>query len=85
MSNYVTDLPFGEIATSMGLLKLPKMPEIKNRKITGFCNDKKFDLNEIKYKYVIILLTSNESYSIYRKKRGITPPFLPSVIQLITQ
>ena len=47
---YALDLPFGEIATSMGLLKLPKMPELKNRKITGFCNDKKFDLNEIKYK-----------------------------------
>ena len=44
------DLPFGEIATSMGLLKLPKMPELKNAKVTGFINDKPIDFNDIKYK-----------------------------------
>ena len=44
------DLPFGEIATSMGLLKLPKMPELKKAKIDGFSNDTSFDFNNIKYK-----------------------------------
>ena len=46
----IKDLPFGEIATSMGLLKLPKMPELKKVKISGFIADKTVDFNDIKYK-----------------------------------
>ena len=46
----IKDLPFGEIATSMGLLKLPKMPELKGIKISGFVSDNSIDFNEIKYK-----------------------------------
>ena len=46
----IKDLPFGEIANSMGLLKLPKMPELKKVKITGFVSDNSIDFNDIKYK-----------------------------------
>merc|ERR1712203_1237591 len=46
----IKDLPFGEIATSMGLLKLPKMPELKKVKISGFIADKTVDFNDIRYK-----------------------------------
>merc|ERR1719367_1507875 len=34
----------------MGLLKLPKMPELKRVKISGFVSDNSIDFNEIKYK-----------------------------------
>merc|ERR1719367_1859648 len=34
----------------MGLLKLPKMPELKRVKISGFVGDNSIDFNEIKYK-----------------------------------
>jgi len=42
------DLDFGALATSFGLLRLPKMPELKNRKIIGFISDKT-DMNAISY------------------------------------
>ena len=46
----ISDLPLGEIAMSMGLLKMPLMPELKGRKITGFVAPAaKKDLNSIKY------------------------------------
>jgi len=44
------DLPFGELATAYGLLVMPRMPELKNRTITGFVIDTKKKANEIKYK-----------------------------------
>ena len=43
-----SDLDFGALATNFALLRLPKMPELKNRKIVGFAADKS-DLNEISY------------------------------------
>lgn len=43
------DLPLGGIATYFGLMKLPKMPELKKRKIDGF-TPVKVDFNSIKYK-----------------------------------
>lgn len=43
------DLPLGHVATYFGLLKLPKMPELKKQKIQGF-SALKMDMNSIKYK-----------------------------------
>ena len=45
-------MPFGDLATAYGLLVMPRMPELKNRKITGFVVDTKKKANEIKYKSV---------------------------------
>ena len=42
------DLPFGAIATYFGLLRLPKMPELKKKKVEGF-QPLKIELNDIKY------------------------------------
>ena len=44
----VLDLPFGPIATYFGLLRMPKMPELKKKKIEGF-QPLKMELNDIKY------------------------------------
>ena len=32
----ILDLNFGELASGFALLKLPKMPELRNKKITDF-------------------------------------------------
>ena len=45
-----SDLPYGNLAMSFGLLKMPKMPELKTWKMDGFTADKNFDFNKIKYK-----------------------------------
>jgi len=45
----VKDLDLGAIATSYGLLKMPKMPELRKITLSNFC-PVKIDLNEIKYK-----------------------------------
>lgn len=45
----ILDLDFGGLATSFCLLKLPKMPELRNKKIEGFTPDN-HDLNMISYK-----------------------------------
>uniref|UniRef100_H2YK17 ATP-dependent RNA helicase n=1 Tax=Ciona savignyi TaxID=51511 RepID=H2YK17_CIOSA len=45
----VKDLNFGELATSFGLLKIPKMPEIKANSITGF-KPANVDIDSIKFK-----------------------------------
>jgi len=42
-------LPMGKLATYFGLLRLPKMPELKKIKIEGF-QSVKVDFNSIKYK-----------------------------------
>lgn len=44
----VQDLPLGALATCYGLLKLPKMPELKNRTISDF-EEADIDLNNIPY------------------------------------
>jgi hypothetical protein len=48
LKQFFSDLDFGALATSFGLLRLPKMPELKNRKIVGFVADKS-DMNSIPY------------------------------------
>lgn len=45
----VKDLDFGSLATGFGLLRLPKMPELKDKEIIGFTNHP-IDFNDIKYK-----------------------------------
>jgi len=44
----IKDLDLGGLATSYGLLKMPKMPEIKRSNIINF-EDEKMDLNEVAY------------------------------------
>ncbi|KAK6641207.1 hypothetical protein RUM44_012916 [Polyplax serrata] len=44
----VKDLPFGKLATGFGLLKLPKMPEIKDLKLDHF-QSVEMDFNQISY------------------------------------
>ena len=44
----------GKLATYFGLLRLPKMPELKKIKIEGF-QSVKVDFNSIKYKWVLKL------------------------------
>merc|ERR1740137_393747 len=44
----IKDLDLGGLATSYGLLKMPKMPEIKRSSIINFA-DEKMDLNEVAY------------------------------------
>ena len=39
----------GELATYFGLMRMPKMPELKKIKIVGF-KSVKVDFNSIKYK-----------------------------------
>lgn len=46
----VKDLPFGGLATSFGLLRLPKMPEIKNQNQTEGFVPCEIDFNSIPYK-----------------------------------
>jgi len=43
-----TDLEFGKLATGFGLLRLPKMPELKNKIISDF-TPVDMDFNSIKY------------------------------------
>jgi ATP-dependent RNA helicase DDX55/SPB4 len=43
------DLDFGRLAVGFGLLKLPKMPELKNRN-TSFFEQHSVDLNDVSYK-----------------------------------
>lgn len=45
----VKDLDLGKLANGFGLLKLPKMPEIKGRNISNFTAEN-IDFNSIKYK-----------------------------------
>lgn len=46
----VKDLELGKVAMSYGLLKLPKMPEIKEEHKAEFCTLKNVDYNKIAYK-----------------------------------
>lgn len=45
----VKDLDFGPLAVGFGLLRLPKMPELKDKLVTDFTNYP-VDFNDIKYK-----------------------------------
>jgi hypothetical protein len=48
-SSPFSDLPFGDLATSYGLLKMPRMPELKTWQVVNFVPDTK-PSNQIKYK-----------------------------------
>ena len=63
----IKDLPFGEIATSMGMLKLPKMPELKKVKISGFVADISIDYNDIKYKDKQKETSRQKKLEVYRE------------------
>ncbi|XP_051172574.1 probable ATP-dependent RNA helicase DDX55 homolog [Leptopilina boulardi] len=43
------DLDLGKVALSFGLLKMPRMPELKGLDLSSF-HEEKFDINTIKYK-----------------------------------
>ncbi|XP_043190907.1 ATP-dependent RNA helicase DDX55-like isoform X1 [Amphibalanus amphitrite] len=45
----VKELPLGEIATAMGLLQLPRMPELRTAEVTNF-TPADVDLNSVPYK-----------------------------------
>ena len=45
---YFPDLNFGRLATGFGLLKLPKMPELKGKNISDF-EELEIDFNSIPY------------------------------------
>lgn len=45
---YFPDLNFGRLATGFGLLKLPKMPELKGKNISDF-EELEMDFNSIPY------------------------------------
>lgn len=45
----IKEFPFGQVATTYGLLQLPKMPELKKYDSSGF-SPVDIDLNEIPYK-----------------------------------
>lgn len=48
MNLLYTDLEFGKLATGFGLLRLPKMPELKNKDTSDFI-PVDIDFNSIKY------------------------------------
>ena len=45
----LSDLNFGKLATGFGLLKLPRMPELKGKDVSDF-EEMKIDFNNISYK-----------------------------------
>jgi len=59
------DLPFGHMATYFGLIKLPKMPELKKRKVEGF-TELKMDWNTIKYKNKVKEESRTEKLAVYQ-------------------
>lgn len=46
----VKELPLGAMASTYGLLSLPKMPELKNRDLSDFPQVLDFDFNSVPYK-----------------------------------
>jgi ATP-dependent RNA helicase DDX55/SPB4 len=46
---YFSDLNFGKLATGFGLLKLPKMPELRGKDVSDF-EEVKVDFNSVPYK-----------------------------------
>lgn len=67
----VKDLDFGPLATGFGLLKVPKMPELKDKLLTGFTNYP-IDYNDIKYKDKQKETSRQEKLKAY-KETGIWP------------
>ena len=49
----IKDLDLGGIASSFGLLKMPKMPELKGIKISNF-TEVKMDMNSVAYQVNIV-------------------------------
>jgi len=50
-----------------GLLKMPRMPELKNRKIKGFKEDKSVNVNDIKYKDKQKEMSRQKKLAVYRE------------------
>lgn len=69
----VKDLDLGAIATSYGLLKMPKMPELKKITLTNFTPEK-IDYNGIKYKDKERERIRQEKLAEYQKT-GVWPGF----------
>lgn len=57
----VKELPLGAVASTYGLLQLPKMPELKNRDISDFPEVPNLDINSIPYR--------NKERETIRKKK----------------
>ena len=47
-------LDFGRLATGFGLLRLPKMPELKGKTVENF-DEVPVDVDEIRYRFVKLL------------------------------
>jgi len=60
------ELPLGEMATSMGLLQLPKMPELKGKTVLDF-TPADVDLNSIPYKNVQREAARQSKLAAYRQ------------------
>lgn len=74
----VKDLNFGLLATGFGLLRMPKMPELKGKEISDF-EETNIALNEIKYKNKQQEASRLEKLEIYNEtgkwpKKGRTRP-----------
>lgn len=67
----VKDLDFGSLATGFGLLRLPKMPELKDKEIIGFSNHS-IDFNDIRYKDKQRELSRQEKLQSF-KETGLWP------------
>ncbi|KDR12156.1 ATP-dependent RNA helicase DDX55 isoform X2 [Zootermopsis nevadensis] len=65
------DLNFGRLATGLGLLKLPKMPELRGKDVSDF-EEVKIDLNSIPYKDCQRERIRQEKLKIYRET-GVWP------------
>ena len=46
----VKEMDLGGVACSYGLLRLPKMPEVKRANVANFVAEKNFDLNSVAYR-----------------------------------
>ena len=62
----IKDLDLGGIATSYGLLRMPKMPEVKGAKIRNFVEEK-LDLNDVAYQDKVREKDRQEKLSAYRE------------------
>lgn len=67
----VNDLDFGPLASGFGLIRLPKMPELKDKLLTGFTNYP-IDFNDIKYKDKQREMSRQEKLRTF-KETGIWP------------
>ena len=62
----IKDLDLGGVATSYGLLRMPKMPELKGIKIRNFVEEK-LDLNDVAYQDKVREKERQEKLAAYRE------------------